>query len=119
MSVATIEETVAITLSQAAAGKLAEIMTEKGVLETHSLRVFVSGGGCSGLQYGMAFDNNPREVDTTFEQHGLRVIIDPQSLRYMEGASIDYVEGPMGGGFHIENPNVVSSCSSGGCSGCG
>lgn len=119
MSVATIEETAAITLSETAASKLAEIMIEKGVRETHGLRVFVSGGGCSGLQYGMTFDSNPRDIDSVFEQHGLRVIIDPQSLLYMEGASIDYVDDPMGGGFHIENPNLVSSCGSGGCSGCG
>lgn len=118
MSVTTIEETAAITLTEAAASKLEEIMNEKGVRETHGLRVFVSGGGCSGLQYGMAFDNNPRPVDAVFMQHGLRVIIDPQSLQYMEGAHIDFIAGETGGGFHIENPNVVSSCGSGGCSGC-
>jgi iron-sulfur cluster assembly protein len=81
----------------------------------------------------MTFDNNPRTVDMVFEQHGLRVIIDPQSLNYMMGAEIDYVDSLMGGGFHIENPNAVSSCGcghsfrtnensaaggSGGCSSC-
>ena len=81
--------------------------------ETHGLRVFVSGGGCSGLQYGMTFDDNPRPVDSVFEQHGMRIIIDPQSRQYMEGASIDYVDSLMGGGFHIENPNAVSSCGCG------
>ena len=133
MAVATMEETSAITLTEAAAEKLAAVMDEKGVRTTHALRVFVSGGGCSGLQYGMAFDNSPRPVDIVFEQHGLRVIVDPQSLVYMEGASIDYVDSVMGGGFHIENPNAVSSCGcssssrardggasdGGGCSGCG
>jgi iron-sulfur cluster assembly protein len=123
MTVATMEETAAITLTEAAADKLTTIMTEKGVRETHGLRVFVSGGGCSGLQYGMTFDSNPRPVDHVFEQHGLRVILDPQSLRYMEGSSIDYVDSVMGGGFHIENPNAIASggCSTsgGGCSGCG
>jgi iron-sulfur cluster assembly accessory protein len=132
MSVATMEETAAVTLTEAAAEKLAAVMDEKGVRATHGLRVFVSGGGCSGLQYGMTFDNNPRPVDLVFEQRGLRVIIDPQSLRYMEGANIDYVDSLMGGGFHIENPNAVSSCGcgssfrskdggasdGGGCSGC-
>lgn len=119
MSVATIEETVAVTLTEAAADKLATIMAEKGVRETHGLRVFVSGGGCSGLQYGMAFDSDPQPTDHVSDQHGLRVIIDPQSFRYMAGASIDYVDNPLSGGFHIENPNVVSNCGSGGCSGCG
>ena len=118
MSVTTIEETATITLTETAAAKLEAIMDEKGVRQTHGLRVFVSGGGCSGLQYGMTFDNAPRDVDSVFEQHGLRVIIDPQSLLYMRGANIDYVDDPMGGGFHIDNPNSVSSCGSGGCSGC-
>lgn len=132
MSVATLEETAVITLTEMAANKLDAIMREKGVRETHGLRVFVSGGGCSGLQYGMTFDNNPRPIDTVFMQHGMRVIVDPQSLVYMEGASIDFVDSLMGGGFHIENPNAVSSCGcgssfrgkdgaaqGGGCSGCG
>ncbi len=108
-----VEEQAAITLTQTAAEKLLAVMEEKGVRETHGLRVFVSGGGCSGLQYGMAFDNTPRPVDTVFQEHGLRVIIDPQSLRYMAGSSIDYVDSLMGGGFHIENPNAVASCGCG------
>ena len=113
MSVETMEETSVITLTEAAAEKLNGIMTEKGVRETHGLRVFVSGGGCSGLQYGMTFDNNPREIDMVFTQHGMRVIVDPQSLQYMGGATIDFVDTLMGGGFHIENPNAVSSCGCG------
>lgn len=128
--VETMEETAVISLTEAAAEKLDGIMREKGVRESHALRVFVSGGGCSGLQYGMTFDPNPREVDTVFMQHGVRVVIDPQSLGYMEGATIDYVDSLMGGGFHIENPNAVSSCGcgssfktkdqagAGGCSSC-
>ena len=113
MSVETMEETAVITLTETAAEKLDGIMKEKGVRETHALRVFVSGGGCSGLQYGMTFDPSPREVDTISMQHGMRVVIDPQSLRYMDGATIDYVDSLMGGGFHIENPNAVSSCGCG------
>jgi iron-sulfur cluster assembly accessory protein len=89
------------------------IMKEKGVRETHALRVFVSGGGCSGLQYGMTFDPNPRAIDTVVVQHGMRVVIDPQSLQYMGGSTIDYVDSLMGGGFHIENPNAVSACGCG------
>lgn len=131
MSVATMEEATTITLTQAAAEKLDAIMKEKGVRETHGLRVFVSGGGCSGLQYGMAFDNAPRPVDIVSMQHGLRVIIDPQSLSYMSGSTIDFVDSTMGGGFHIENPNAAAGCGCGrssqateggaegaGCSGC-
>ncbi len=125
----TMEEAAVITLTEAAAEKLNGIMKEKGVRETHALRVFVSGGGCSGLQYGMTFDPNPRAIDTVVMQHGMRVVIDPQSLQYMGGSTIDYVDSLMGGGFHIENPNAVSACgcgqsfrtkdqAGGGCSSC-
>lgn len=113
MTVATMEETTLVTLTQTAADKLLAIMNEKGMSNSHALRVFVSGGGCSGMQYGMSFENTPRSVDTVFEQHGLRVVIDPRSLPYLEGANIDYVDSLMGGGFHIENPNAVSSCGCG------
>ena len=118
MSTATMEAMTVVNLSDAAASKLLAIMDEKGLRSTHALRVFVSGGGCSGVQNGMAFDSAPRPVDTLFEQHGLRVVVDPRSLPYVEGANIDYIDGPQGGGFQIENPNAVSACSSGGCSGC-
>jgi len=107
-----------ITLTPVAAEKLGELMEQKGVRHTHALRVFIQGGGCSGFQYGMTFDSSPRPIDSVFEEHGLRVVVDPQSLQYMAGASIDYVDDPAGGGFHIENPNVASSCGSGGCGGC-
>jgi iron-sulfur cluster assembly protein len=107
-----------IRLTPIAAEKLGELMEQKGVRDTHGLRVFIRGGGCSGFQYGMTFDSNPRPIDTVFEEYGLRVIVDPQSLQYMAGSSIDYVDDPAGGGFHIENPNMVSNCSSGGCNGC-
>ena len=107
-----------ITLTPVAAEKLGELMDQKGVRDTHALRVFIRGGGCSGFQYGMTFDSNPRPIDRVFEENGLRVIVDPQSLQYMAGASIDYVDDPAGGGFHIENPNLALSCGSGGCGGC-
>jgi len=117
MTVATIEETKTdtevVNLTQAAADKLLAIMDEKGLRQTHALRVFVSGGGCSGLQYGMTFDNSPRPVDVVFEQRGLRLVVDPKSLPYITGANIDYSDSLMGGGFQIENPNAVSSCGCG------
>lgn len=117
MSANTVVEETAITLTPLAAEKVTALMVEKGVAATHALRVFVSGIGCSGLQYGMAFDNNLRPTDMVFEQHGLRIIVDPQSMRYMMGSNIDYVDDVMGGGFHIENPNALAACG-GGCSGC-
>ncbi len=119
MTVTTVEETASevqtpvVTLTQLAAEKLQGIMQEKGLGEAYGLRVFVSGGGCSGFQYGMTFENNPRDVDIVFSQRGLRVIVDPRSLPYISGANIDYEDSLMGGGFHIENPNAVSTCGCG------
>jgi iron-sulfur cluster assembly protein len=101
-----------ITLTSSAAEKLGGIMEQKGVIESHALRVFVKGGGCGGMQYGMTFDT-AREGDEVFEMHGLRVIVDPTSLFYIDGASIDYVDNLMGGGFHIENPQATSACGCG------
>jgi iron-sulfur cluster assembly protein len=101
-----------ITLTTSAADKLGGIMTQKGLAQSHALRVFVRGGGCGGMQYGMTFDE-PRDDDEIYEQHGLRVIVDPTSVFYIDGANIDYVDNLMGGGFHIENPQAVSSCGCG------
>lgn len=101
-----------------------------------ALRVWVAGGGCSGLQYGLALDDGqPEDGDQIFEQDGIRIFVDDLSLNYMEGSSVDYVDDQLGGGFKIENPNAVSSCGCGssfqtsesgeaqgggcGCGGCG
>jgi iron-sulfur cluster assembly protein len=112
MTVALTEQTAVVTLTEAAATKLRTIMTEKNLAD-YGLRVFVAGGGCSGFQYGMTFDNNPRDIDIVFEESGLRVIVDPRSVEYIAGANIDYVDSLMGGGFQIENPNAVSTCGCG------
>ncbi len=102
-----------ITLTESAATRLQAVMTEKGMNGDHGLRVFVKGGGCGGMQYGMTFDDKERDGDDISQQHGMKVFVDPTSLFYIEGASIDYVDSLMGGGFHIENPNAVSSCGCG------
>jgi iron-sulfur cluster assembly protein len=103
-----------INLTESAAQKLGAIMDQKGMRETHALRVFVKGGGCGGMQYGMTFDNDISEMDNVYNQPGgLRVVVDATSLFYVEGANIDYVDNLMGGGFHIDNPNAVSSCGCG------
>jgi len=101
-----------ITVTESAAQKLGGIMEQKGMKASHALRVFVKGGGCGGMQYGMTFDT-PREDDEVYEQHGMRLVVDPTSLGYIEGANIDYVDNLMGGGFHIDNPQAVSSCGCG------
>ncbi len=101
-----------LTVSEAASSRLLAMMREKE-LDGYALRVFVAGGGCSGLQYGMTFDDETREGDTEFNTNGLRVIVDPISAGYLMGSSIDYVDSLMGGGFKIDNPNAVSSCGCG------
>lgn len=101
-----------VELTDLAAEKLKGILTEKNLTE-HGLRVFIAGGGCSGFQYGMAFENQMEEGDFVFESKGVRLYVDPASAMYLEGASVDYVDSLMGGGFRIENPNAVSTCSCG------
>ncbi len=102
----------AVTLTSTAAEKLGKILEEKN-LPDHGLRVFVAGGGCSGLQYGMAFEAQAREMDTIIDAHGMKVYVDPVSLEYLYGSTIDYVDGLMGAGFRIENPNAVAACGCG------
>jgi iron-sulfur cluster assembly protein len=102
-----------VTITPTAAEKLGAILNQKGLMDTHGLRVFVKGGGCGGMQYGMTFDEAAREGDEVYEQHGLRVFVDSTSHFYIDGANIDYIDNLMGGGFHIENPQAVSSCGCG------
>ena len=101
-----------ITLTSMASDKLQGIMTEKGI-ESYALRVFVSGGGCSGLSYGMTFAEGPDIGDQVFEAGQVQVVVDAGSIQYLDGAEIDYIDSLMGGGFRIENPNAVRSCACG------
>ena len=101
-----------VNVSPDAANRLSAMMREKE-LTGYALRVFVSGGGCSGLQYGMTFDDEMRDGDANFDCFGLRVLVDPISARYLTGANIEYSENLLGGGFKIDNPNAVSSCGCG------
>ncbi len=78
-----------------------------------ALRIFVSGGGCSGLQYGMAFDDAVRADDDVVEQDGVRIVIDEFSAGHVRGSEVDYVDSLMGAGFTVHNPNAVRSCSCG------
>jgi iron-sulfur cluster assembly accessory protein len=100
-----------VTLSAAAAEQVRSILASEES-ETLALRVYVAGGGCSGLQYGMALDD-PMEDDVLVNYDGIRVVVDPESLRFIEGAEIDYVNSLMGAGFTVNNPNAVSSCGCG------
>lgn len=107
-----LEQTEAVTLTPTAAEKLQALLREKN-LTAYGLRVFVAGGGCSGMQYGMAFDAQPRETDYVFETEGIRLFVDPVSMMYIAGSQIDYVDSLMGGGFRIDNPNAVATCGCG------
>ena len=107
-----VEETATMTLTPPAQDKLRQLLQERNI-PTYGLRVFVAGGGCSGLQYGMAFEAAARDFDTVVDQGGVKLFIDPTSMMYLAGASIDYVDSLMGAGFKIENPNAVSSCGCG------
>lgn len=101
-----------LTVTPLAAGKIREVLSARNI-PNHALRVFVSGGGCSGLQYGMTFEGNPQEFDTVVETDGVKLVVDPTSMNYVSGATIDYVDSLMGGGFRIDNPNAVASCGCG------
>jgi iron-sulfur cluster assembly accessory protein len=106
------QETGTITLTDSAVARVRRLLEERNLTDA-ALRVFVSGGGCSGMQYGMALEGNPRETDHRFAFQGVDVVIDPMSMTYLTGASIDYVDELMGGGFRIENPNAAASCGCG------
>lgn len=93
--------------------KMVTSLLEQKQVPDYGLRVFVSGGGCSGMQYGMALEEEPRAYDNVVEQDGVKVFIDPTSMMYLSGSTIDYIDNLMGGGFHIENPNAVSTCGCG------
>jgi len=100
-----------ISLSERAAEKVRELLADEADAET--LRVAVQGGGCSGFQYALGFDGAPQSGDEIVHQHGVTVIVDRFSLPYLEGANVDYVDGLMGQGFTVENPNASASCGCG------
>ncbi len=110
-------QTATVSMTPAAAEVVRGLLQERNLDASYALRVFIAGRTCSGYQYGMALDNNPRETDTAFECEGLKLLIDEQSMAYMAGSVVDYVDDERGKGFLVENPNVASSCScgSGGC----
>lgn len=107
-----VEHAQAITITSKAAEKVADFMKQEGNTALY-LRVYVTGGGCSGLSYGMGFEEKVDEDDTVLEQNGVKLLVDSYSQTYLKGASIDYVESLMGSGFKINNPNVTKSCSCG------
>ncbi len=105
-------EQVKINLTDKAAAKIREIIKQEENANL-ALRIFITGGGCSGFRYGMALDENTYEDDITISKEDVRVVIDRFSATFLNGSTIDYVETVMGSGFVIDNPNVVSTCGCG------
>lgn len=102
-----------ITFSEVGATKVKDYLDQQQAdLAVAGLRVGVKGGGCSGFQYQLAFDEQ-RDGDVVFEDHGLRILVDGPSLPYVDGSQIDYVEAMTGAGFQVVNPNVVAACGCG------
>ncbi len=95
-----------------AANKVKQLIEEEGNAEL-KLRVFVSGGGCSGFQYGFTFDEVANDDDTVMSKNGVQLLIDPMSFQYLVGAEIDYTEGLEGSQFVIKNPNATTTCGCG------
>ena len=102
-----------IALTESAAEKFKELAAEEPVGEAEVLRIAIQGGGCSGFQYALGFDRGAQDGDHEIDVHGIRIVVDPFSTPYMKGSQIDFVDALMGGGFAIENPNVVASCGCG------
>lgn len=123
-----------INLTPSAINAVRDLLDQRN-LEGYALRIYISGGGCSGLQYGMALDNNFRETDVKREFDGIKVLVDEVSIDYLKGSTVDYVNDVMSSGFKIDNPNAMSACGCGssfrtsedqtpsnstaGCGGCG
>ncbi len=100
-----------VTLSPAAAGVVRNMIQEQNLDETYALRIYVAGRTCSGFQYGMALDNQIHETDTSFESEGLKLLVDEQSIQFMAGCMVDFIDDERGKGFLVDNPNQAPACS--------
>ena len=102
-----------VTVTEAAASQIKRLLDQDRKAESHALRVKVVGGGCSGLQYQLMFDDSRKESDHEIEAAGVRVVIDEKSALYLVGTTLDYVDSLMESGFKIQNPNAKESCGCG------
>jgi len=103
-----------VDITASAADQALDLLRGEGLdTDEAGLRLFVQQGGCAGLSYGMRFDHGPEEDDTIVEGHGLRVFVDPASMKYIGGATLDFEGGLQGKGFSVENPNAESECGCG------
>ncbi|SFI86477.1 HesB/IscA family protein [Thermoflavimicrobium dichotomicum] len=102
-----------ITLTEQAALKVKEMLQDTDDPEQQYLRIGVQLGGCSGLSYSMGFDPDKKDTDLELQQHGVKILVDKESLPHLKGTVIDYKEALMGGGFSIDNPNAIAACGCG------
>jgi iron-sulfur cluster assembly accessory protein len=107
-----VKKTNPVTMSQNAVAKVKEIMAQQNPVPS-GLRIGVVGGGCSGFQYSMNFENGAGAMDKVFDYDGLKLFVDATSLMYLSGVNVDYIETLEGAGFKFENPNVKSTCGCG------
>ena len=112
MSEAATQMSVQVTFSDAAAKKVKSLIDEENNPDL-KLRIYISGGGCSGFQYGFSFDENVADGDVTVENDGVSLVIDPMSYQYLIGAEVDYTEGLEGAQFVVNNPNATTTCGCG------
>ncbi len=106
-------ETTVVILTARAADKVRGLMAAEPVGEAQVLRVAIQGGGCSGFEYALGFDRGVQEGDLELEAYGVKVVVDPFSAPYLQGAQIDFLDGLQESGFKIDNPNVSSACGCG------
>jgi iron-sulfur cluster insertion protein len=102
-----------VMISDNAVDKLKALIADEEDAASLKLRVYVSGGGCAGFQYGFKFDANTIDGDTEVEKNGVRLVIDPMSIQYLQGAEVDYEEGLQGAQFVVRNPNASTTCGCG------
>ena len=102
-----------VTVTDEAAKRIRALLEKEGKFETHGLRMKVIGGGCSGLQYQLAFDDQMNENDTQVEVAGVRIVVDEKSGLYLAGSTLDFEDSLMSTGFRIDNPNASSTCGCG------
>ena len=107
------QEDVPVTLTPKAAEMVKITREQEGIDPSHGLRIAVRGGGCSGFEYALDFEKEPRENDWTYEQSGLTIYVDAVSARYLQGTVIDYVLGMAGAGFKFINPKATGTCGCG------
>jgi iron-sulfur cluster assembly accessory protein len=112
LGMATVEREIIVSLTEGAATKIKDLMAEEPEGDAGVLRIAVQGGGCSGFEYALGFDQGAQEGDHELSSQGISIVVDPLSAPYIQGTEIDFVDG-LQGGFAINNPNVVASCGCG------